>query len=504
MLSNYFELNEITASEFNVLQSLDKQGQTDVAISLAKKMLNKYPMSAALYNFLGVVNSNIGKHANALLYFKKTIELSPDFSDAHNNLGVNYLALGDYLNARQCFETAITLEPNNARFHYNISKPLYANSEHKSAIEHLKRAIRLRDNYLVAMNDLGNCMMMSGKVQESISIYKNVLTKDPTFTEAYGNLGIAYSKLGNLEAAKTNYLKALELDPNCNATKLNLVGLLKMLGENNKPAHTLIQLDSDLKKIGKTIIYSATDAFLTEKVDQMFSMLDFTQLNLTNNISQLFKSSDHDLNCNRHLKLFEEMKVIPEYCFGCFKVQVEVNSVLDLIRLASLFYSIRFSEDLTTKCMIETRDTASGFYKGFIYCSSLKQATTVKTTLERARRNLEWMSAIKIKHGCTEYTSEYPEFEVSENTDTQMQYPVHWKTIESEFDEQFSIYPEQNKLPSYVNFCLSDILVIERWIDYAKGIGDKSVNKLSDRALKYRDTFDLAHNRLQKFSTCSV
>ena len=53
-----------------------------------------------------------------------------------------------------------------------------------------------------------------------------------------------------------------------------------------------------------------------------------------------------DLNCKRHI-IFEEKEIIPKFCFGCYKVQVDVTTVMDLICLAALFYKSEFESDLT-------------------------------------------------------------------------------------------------------------------------------------------------------------
>ena len=48
-------------------------------------------------------------------------------------------------------------------------------------------------------------------------------------------------------------------------------------------------------------------------------------------LSQIYKRNKIDLNCDRHMKVFETRDIIPEFCFGCFKVQVEVPTLIDLI-----------------------------------------------------------------------------------------------------------------------------------------------------------------------------
>ena len=63
------------------------------------------------------------------------------------------------------------------------------------------------------------------------------------------------------------------------------------------------------------------------------------------------------------MKIFDERGIIPKFCFGCFKVQVEAASFLDLIKVTSIFYNFDFKEDLTRKTMIELRPNVLVFTK---------------------------------------------------------------------------------------------------------------------------------------------
>ena len=87
------------------------------------------------------------------------------------------------------------------------------------------------------------------------------------------------------------------------------------------------------------------------------------------------------------MDIFETKNIIPEFCFGCFKVQTEVDNFFDLIRLAALFYNFKVIDDLIAKTMIELRPNIPGFYKGFIYCQNLNQAFKVKKLLDIIKGN---------------------------------------------------------------------------------------------------------------------
>ena len=59
-----------------------------------------------------------------------------------------------------------------------------------------------------------------------------------------------------------------------------------------------------------------------------------------------------------------------------------------------------------------------------------------------------------------------------------MSYDKDWKRIEDDFDSKNSMKPKSNVPPSLSCLSLSDVLIIRNWIDYAKGIGDPSVQLL--------------------------
>jgi len=79
--------------------------------------------------------------------------------------------------------------------------------------------------------------------------------------------------------------------------------------------------------------------------------------------------------------IFNQNKIIPEFCFSCYKVQVEVDSIIELIKLFLVFNTLELENSNTRKCMIEGRTNISGFYKGLIYCLGLTEALEISKKL---------------------------------------------------------------------------------------------------------------------------
>ena len=77
-----------------------------------------------------------------------------------------------------------------------------------------------------------------------------------------------------------------------------------------------------------------------------------------------------------------------------------------------------------------------------------------------------------------------------------MSFPKEWRLLEKKFDQDEFIKPKENIIASLPEFCLSDFYIIQKWIDYAKGIGDQSIEAFNDRPIIFKDIYEKAKIRL--------
>ena len=170
---------------------------------------------------------------------------------------------------------------------------------------------------------------------------------------------------------------------------------------------------------------------------------------------------------------------------------------IDLVKLTSLFYKFDFEEDLTKKTIIELRPNISGYYKGLIYCNGLDKANAVKILLDISlRKAFDEKTISIIKRGCSEYPLKFPAYgEIPKNPKKIMSFPKEWKLLEGKFDQDELIKPKNNIIASLPEFCLSDFYIIQKWIDYAKGIGDQSIETFNDRPIIFTDIYEMAKIR---------
>ena len=124
--------------------------------------------------------------------------------------------------------------------------------------------------------------------------------------------------------------------------------------------------------------------------------------------------------------------------------------------------------------MVEMRPEVPGFYKGLIYCSSLEEASQIADYVNVViHQRVGSKLPLVVKRGCSEYSAEFPDYNAINKSDAKlMKYNKNWKLIEKEYDSKNPTKYSRRALPSPAWLSLSDVLIIRKWIDYAKGLGD--------------------------------
>ena len=445
--------------------NLYSQGQLQQALEQAEVLMQQFPNSSFLYNICGAV----------------------------------YKELGQLDASVEAYNKAIVIAPHDAEVYSNMGNALKEQGKLEEAIEAYNKALAIKPDYAEACYNMGNALQDQGKLEEAIGAYNKALAIKPDNAEAYGNMGATLQDQGKLKEAIEAYKKALAIEPDNTEAKHNLAEILKIYSPKNNHRNPLIDLDNKIKVKHNKHALPKIDQELAAYTSNLLNELQSADKNLSTEYLQIYRRNNVDLNCKRHMQIFKEKEIIPKFCFGCYKVQVDVTTVLDLIRLAALFYESEFESDLTRKCLVEVRPNIPGSYKGLIYCRGIDQAHSVKTQLDVQVRDIDKNLVAKIKKGCSEFPLAFPKYgEVAASEEEMMQYPQAWRALEVEFDVESPIPPKTYVNSSLKEFCLSDYLIIQKWIDYAKGIGDPTSELFCDLPVKYNEIMEVAKARVKQ------
>ncbi len=332
-------------------------------------------------------------------------------------------------------------------------------------------------NYKV-LNNIGVSLYKLGKFSRAINQFNKSININKRFLSAYENLSITHKQLGNYDLSIKFSLQTLDLAPNNKKITNNLIEIFNYYQPKNyeNPILNLNHQISILDEIknNKLIKINLINNIL-EKSERIFQ-----EKNISFNYAetQIYRRNKINLNCDRHFGIFNKYKIIPKFCFSCYKLQINIRNVLDLTKLYFYFNNLNLEKNNIRKCMIELREKVLGNYKGYLYANSIDEAQNLKEIIENDLINYKInFEKIEIKHGCTEYYEQYEFYKNIQEDVTDKIYKKEWDKIEKDFDEKNFII-ENNKEKIYDStlnkFNLSDFLIIKNWFIYANIINDYS------------------------------
>ena len=460
---------EPSQQQLNGLLEHYQAGRYVDAEKLSISITQEFPEHPFAWKVLAVVLNLNGKLRESLVASQKCVQLEPQDGAAHNNLGNTLKVLRRLNEAEASYRKAITLKPD----------------------------------YAEAYSNLGSTLQELGKLNEAEASYRKAITLKPDFAEVHRNLGTTLQELGRLEEAMNSYTKAIELNPHSPWLIQNLTELFASYIPDEGFLHPVARVNEEIKKnyLKDKTIGIISDEKIIKLFNQSTSIIEKYNLKTETQSRQIFRKNSINLNCERHMKIFNKFNIIPKFCFGCYKVLVEPRSILELIKLFVVFDQIKLVKNNIRKCMIEMRPEISGFYKGYIFCSSVEEAYQIADYLEIfIKENIGSGLHAVVKRGCSEYALSFPDYKaINKSGDQLMNYNEDWKSIEEEDNLLNSLKSNRIIIPTLPGLNLQDILVIRNWIDYAKGIGDASVHLLRENKIFSQAIYNKAKKRSGKY-----
>ena len=146
------------SSQMNSLTKLYREGDLQNAVEEANKLIRKFPKSAILLRFIGMIRKRLGQYDLSAKAFESALCIDPNCAEAYFHLGISYKALGRLEEAIIAYKEAIIINPEyypaynnmrNALTSTRIQKPnpdlqqavtLLLNSKHFGASENLAQA----------------------------------------------------------------------------------------------------------------------------------------------------------------------------------------------------------------------------------------------------------------------------------------------------------------------------------------------------------------------------
>ena len=362
---------------------------------------------------------------------------------------------------------------------------LYEKDLLKEALIEAKSLSKQYPNVSVIYNIYGIINHALGDWDKSVDCFSKAIKFKPAYAEAHHNLGIALDNLGQLEEAIFSYTKAIEFKPDFATAHESLIRILTFYNPKKSNLNPCVVANKLLQTINYS--YGSNTQISDDDVVTFFQRCNnviFENINYVNSDeTEIFRSNTVDLKCERHFKVFNAFNAIPEYCFGCYKVQVGLRNVMELFKLYFVFDKLNLKNNNPRKCMLEMRPEVPGAYKGYIYCFSLSEANEIQNQLTTLlNKKINKNISITVKRGCSEFGIAYPQYKkINQNDGQLMKYNEKWRSKEKFIDDKLAKRNQSKQRVLRKNLpgaTVSDILIMCNWLVYAKIIGDPSYKKI--------------------------
>ena len=385
----------------------------------------------------------------------------------------------------------ISINKSNKNLILKLFASIYFNKKDwDNSIKYYEKILTFEKDKYKIYNNIGVALFQLGKINQSIQAYKKSIQENSSFDLAFNNLGISYCELGNYDNATNNFVSALNINNNNISAKKNLINIFLVNKPKNLSGHPLIEINDQINNMDDKI--NNFESIKLENIKKIINksedIIDKSEEKIHFNETQIFRKNSINLNCNRHFEIFNEFNIIPQYCFNCYKIQISLKNVVDLIKLFFFFDNLYLEKNNIRKCAVEVRPNIKGNYKGYIYCDGLNDAKKIFLIIDNLIKEIKFKKInIEIKHGCSEFYKSYPDYQkINLDGNQPMKYNKKWHEKEVIVDKRKPIRTEIdkkkiNKTLNGVN--LSDILIIKNWINYASIINDFSYKEINDKKI---------------------
>lgn len=170
----------------------------------------------------------------AILHFKKAVEIYPKAEYAWHDLGQTYLLLNNYNDALPAFLKAVEADSTYSKAWMKAGISFSKLNKHKEAAHCYEKVVKYEPNNMMAYSSLSEAYFMVGDIEKSIGVNLAFLEKVPTAYPPTLNIGKTYYMTGDKKNALIWFEKAYQLNNSDNNLILTIASLYKEFGENEK------------------------------------------------------------------------------------------------------------------------------------------------------------------------------------------------------------------------------------------------------------------------------
>jgi tetratricopeptide (TPR) repeat protein len=188
------------------LKALDTK-QYDRAVQLFSEAVAADPADYSAHFHLALAESLLGKDADAIPEYQKTLQLKPGLYQAELNLGILLLRAKRPAEATSPLMAAVEARPNEFRAQWHLAEALLASGDAVQAEPHYQAAAELDLKSAAAQLGLGRALAKQNRLSEAAAHFRQAAQLDANFNDTLLELAGLYEQNHQRDEAVAIYQK---------------------------------------------------------------------------------------------------------------------------------------------------------------------------------------------------------------------------------------------------------------------------------------------------------
>ncbi|XP_048239661.1 protein O-mannosyl-transferase TMTC1-like isoform X2 [Haliotis rufescens] len=217
--------------------------------ALFRSGVKTLPDNAKVHYNYGNYLKDIGNSQEAVLHYKKSLQLYPHHASVYNNLGT---VVTNQTEAEILYKMALKLLPNHKGAYINLGQLLYNGGQREEGVLMVQKSLDIDAHNIEALLTMGKMMMDEQRWTEAEHYIKTAIVEKPSFAKAYNYYGVFLLRKGQVKDAVSYYQQAYKLDELDTIAMSNAADGLRQLGRLDE-AEQLLRHSNSIKPDVKTL-----------------------------------------------------------------------------------------------------------------------------------------------------------------------------------------------------------------------------------------------------------
>mgnify|MGYP001316566847 CR=1 FL=1 len=212
-----------------------------------KNILKKIKPNFEIYNIYAVILYELKKFDDAIINWKKAIELNTDYFFGYNNLGNVYLKKNEIDKAITNYDKAISIKSDYFEAYHNRGNAYSKINNIKKALQDYNSALAIKYDYVASIKSRNEIYKKQKNFTQALLELDKILIYEPNNINAFLDKADILFDLNKLDEALNNYSRALEIKSEPSFALGNFIHTKTRMCEWNNFEKEILELEKKLQ-----------------------------------------------------------------------------------------------------------------------------------------------------------------------------------------------------------------------------------------------------------------